>query len=84
MMDALQHVHSHGLVHRDIKPDNIMLQSPKTWKLCLIDFGLTCFVPSSRVSVKPITHEDSTSAKGDPACVFGTLSFASLNTHEKD
>ncbi|CAE6533664.1 unnamed protein product [Rhizoctonia solani] len=84
MMDALQHVHSHGLAHRDIKPDNIMLQSPKSWRLCLIDFGLTYSVSNSGALAKTITHEDSTSAKGDPACVFGTLSFASLNAHKKD
>ncbi|CAE6435230.1 unnamed protein product [Rhizoctonia solani] len=46
MMDALQHVHSHRLVHRDIKPDNIMLQSPGSWKLCLIDFGLAHHLPT--------------------------------------
>ncbi|KAH7338254.1 kinase-like domain-containing protein, partial [Rhizoctonia solani] len=82
MMDALQHVHSHGLVHRDIKPDNMMLQCPGSWKLCLIDFGLTRPVPSSSGSAQPTSHEDSDSSSNDPAHVFGTLPFASLNAHE--
>ncbi|KAG8700001.1 hypothetical protein FRC11_013288, partial [Ceratobasidium sp. 423] len=84
MIDALQHVHSHSLVHRDIKPDNIMLQSPDSWKLCLIDFGLTRPPPSLVTSTTPTMHEDSNSVPDEPAHVFGTLAFASLNAHEKD
>ncbi|CAE6478502.1 unnamed protein product [Rhizoctonia solani] len=84
MMDALQHVHLHGLVHRDIKPDNIMLQNPDNWKICLIDFGLTRSLPSPNVSIEPTVHKDSDSATDSPAYVFGTLPFASLNAHEKD
>lgn len=35
---SLEHAHSRGVVHRDVKPDNIMLESRgKAW---LIDFGL--------------------------------------------
>ncbi|KAH7339153.1 kinase-like domain-containing protein, partial [Rhizoctonia solani] len=75
MIDALRCVHSHRLVHRDIKPDNIMLQSPENWQLCLIDFGLTCCLPS----VTPVERSED---RG-PAHVFGTLPFASLNAHEK-
>ncbi|KDN35667.1 hypothetical protein RSAG8_11410, partial [Rhizoctonia solani AG-8 WAC10335] len=84
MMDALKHVHSHGLIHRDIKPENIMLQSPNGWKLCLIDFGLARPLPSSRVLIKPTAHENSNSTFDRPAHVFGTLPFASLNAHERD
>ncbi|KAG8753087.1 hypothetical protein FRC11_007735 [Ceratobasidium sp. 423] len=83
-VDALQHVHSHSLVHRDIKPDNIMLQSPDNWNLCLIDFGLARPLPSLVASATPTTHEDSNSVPDEPANVFGTLAFASLNAHEKD
>lgn len=36
--DALHHAHSKGIVHRDIKPDNIMV-SP-TAGACLMDFGV--------------------------------------------
>lgn len=35
---ALQHVHSHGMVHMDVKPDNVYMCDDGTFKLG--DFGL--------------------------------------------
>ncbi|CAE6456722.1 unnamed protein product [Rhizoctonia solani] len=84
MMDALQHVHSHGLVHRDIKPDNIMLKNRGSWELCLIDFGLTRPLSDSRVATENTPSGTSSSTLERPAYIFGTLPFASLNAHERD
>ncbi len=40
--EGIQHAHSTGIVHRDIKPDNILLGNDGGVKI--VDFGLACMV----------------------------------------
>lgn len=37
LMDALEFLHNRSLLHRDIKPDNVMISN--RWEVVLIDFG---------------------------------------------
>jgi len=39
LFQAINHCHAQGIVHRDIKPDNIMITETDTVRL--IDFGLS-------------------------------------------
>jgi len=44
MIDILERLHSAGICHNDIKPDNIMMDvKGDNIKLCLIDFGRSTY-----------------------------------------
>ncbi len=71
--DALSFVHSQGFLHRDVKPQNIMLRSidsdtPDSYEAVLIDFG----------SVREFT-----TGKTETHTNIGTECFAPIEQYEK-
>jgi dual specificity tyrosine-phosphorylation-regulated kinase 2/3/4 len=42
ILRGLEFVHSQGIVHCDMKPENILLVPPSSLKVCIADFGSAC------------------------------------------
>ncbi len=66
VLTALAHVHAHGVLHRDIKPDNILvyLSNDGTLKTKLTDFGIAA-------ALRPDLDENST----DAGTIVGTPAY---------
>lgn len=46
ILNALMYLHHHGVIHGDIKPQNVIIQ-PTTHSVVLVDFGLALVKPGS-------------------------------------
>lgn len=55
LLNALKYMHWHGVVHGDIKPQNIIIQ-PDTHTVVLVDFGLSMIKPKARSDSKGYTE----------------------------
>jgi len=62
LSDAVRHLHGRGLIHKDLKPANVMIE-PTTGQVWLMGFGITSRLPRERPSASP------------PEFIAGTLPY---------
>ena len=82
---GLQHAHEHGMVHRDMKPHNLMLTTDGTVKI--LDFGLAS-LSSETIAASSDSSLSADASLTNAGCVMGTPDFISpeqaTDAHQAD
>ena len=71
--DSVADAHKHGVLHRDLKPDNIMLKQPEWGRdvVKVLDFGLAEFVQSRAQAINSDRVVDGTPEYMSPETALG-------------
>jgi len=82
VVEALEHCHQQGVVHRDVKPENIMMQrtdATQSPKAILVDFGLaTAEGEFLDAGMEGTPHYMAPEAKGGPISCRASLDMWSI------
>lgn len=70
--EALRHVHLQGIVHGDVKPDNIFIEA-ESLTITLFDFGLARLLTDTRASLYPSVFKAYSPRYASPAVLAGSL-----------
>jgi serine/threonine-protein kinase len=79
LCDALKYCHEHGVFHRDMKPENIMIQDDGNIKI--IDFGIALLEGARRVTWRGLSGTVGTPDYMSPEQLKGERGFASSDIY---